>query len=112
MTEMLAAQDLNDGERMMFLSQINAARKDPTTGVLLALLLGGLGAHKFWQGKVGLGVLYLLFCWTFIPAVAGLIEAFLMSGWCKKYNEQKAMEIAATIRAMRRSGGSSSAQLG
>jgi TM2 domain-containing membrane protein YozV len=41
---------------------------------VLALLLGGLGLHKFYLNKPGQGVFYLLFCWTFIPAVIGLIE--------------------------------------
>jgi hypothetical protein len=41
---------------------------------VLALFLGGLGVHKFYLGKSGMGVLYLLFCWTWIPAIVGLIE--------------------------------------
>ena len=48
-----------------------------TTYVLLALFLGGLGVHEFYAGKTGLGILYLLFCWTFIPAIIALIEAII-----------------------------------
>ena len=44
---------------------------------LFALLLGGLGVHKFYLGKIGQGILYLLFCWTFIPAIVGLIEGII-----------------------------------
>ncbi len=33
--------------------------------------------HKFYLNKPGQGVLYLLFCWTFIPAIAGFIEAII-----------------------------------
>ena len=29
---------------------------------LLALFLGGIGAHKFYAGKTGMGIVYLLFC--------------------------------------------------
>jgi TM2 domain-containing membrane protein YozV len=43
--------------------------------VLLALFFGGLGVHKFYLGEVGLGVLYLLFFWTMIPAIVAFIEA-------------------------------------
>ena len=40
---------------------------------ILAILLGGFGAHKFYLGKIGLGILYLLFfldsysgyCWYY-----------------------------------------------
>jgi TM2 domain-containing membrane protein YozV len=40
----------------------------------LALLLGGIGIHKFYLGRTGKGFLYLIFCWTYIPAIIGLIE--------------------------------------
>lgn len=42
--------------------------------IILAMLLGGLGAHKFYAGKPGQGILYLLFCWTYIPEIIGFIE--------------------------------------
>ncbi len=44
---------------------------------LFALLLGGLGIHKFYLGRVGWGIVYLLFCWTFIPMIVGFIEGIL-----------------------------------
>lgn len=49
--------------------------KSRTVAVLLALFFGGIGAHKFYLGKVGTGLLYLLFCWTFIPAIIAFIDA-------------------------------------
>lgn len=45
--------------------------------VLLAFFLGGLGIHNFYAGKVGLGILYLVFCWTFIPAIAAFVQAIV-----------------------------------
>jgi hypothetical protein len=44
---------------------------------LLAIFLGDLGIHKFYTGKIGLGILYILFCWTFIPWVIGIIEGIV-----------------------------------
>ena len=51
--------------------------KSKSTAVLLALCLGGLGAHHFYLGNIGLGVLYLLFCFTFIPAIISFIEGIV-----------------------------------
>jgi TM2 domain-containing membrane protein YozV len=51
-----------------------AESKNKTVAGLLALFLGGIGIHKFYLGKGLQGLLYLVFCWTFIPAVIGFIE--------------------------------------
>lgn len=45
-----------------------------TTYCLLALFLGWFGVHKFYAGKIGLGIVYLIFFETGIPAIAALIE--------------------------------------
>lgn len=45
------------------------------TYVLLAFLLGGIGAHKFYAGKTGTGILFLILCWTGIPALIALFDA-------------------------------------
>ena len=55
----------------------NDAPKNRNTAAIFALILGGFGAHKFYLGKTFQGVLYLLFCWTFIPGVLALIEGIL-----------------------------------
>ena len=47
---------------------------------ILCLFLGGGGGHHFYMGKPALGVLYLLFFLTFIPALVALVECFLMPG--------------------------------
>ena len=49
---------------------------------ILALFLGGIGVHKFYAGRIGAGICYLLFCWTCIPAFIALIE-FIVA-LCKK----------------------------
>lgn len=55
--------------------------------ILLALFLGGFGAHKFYLGRIGVGVLYLLFVWTFVPAFLSLIDLiFLIFKSERKFN--------------------------
>lgn len=44
---------------------------------LLGIFLGGIGVHKFYMGKIGMGILYLCFCWTGIPAIIGFIEGII-----------------------------------
>ena len=44
---------------------------------VLALLLGWIGAHKFYAGKIAAGILYLLFSCTCIPAIIAFIEFIL-----------------------------------
>lgn len=51
--------------------------KNKTTAGLLALFLGGLGVHNFYLGKTS-GIFYLLFCWTFIPAIIAFFEAIML----------------------------------
>lgn len=45
-----------------------------TAYLLLCFFLGGLGLHKFYAGKILLGVLYLIFCWTYLPVFIAFVE--------------------------------------
>lgn len=51
--------------------------KSKVAAALFAIFLGGFGIHKFYLEKVGQGVLYLIFCWTLIPAIIGFIEGIV-----------------------------------
>lgn len=52
--------------------------KTKTTAIIIALFLGGIGIHQFYLGNNAKGVLYLLFCWTFIPCFLALIDIILL----------------------------------
>lgn len=52
--------------------------KSKTTAGVLGICLGGIGAHKFYLGAWGWGLLYVLFFWTYIPALIGFIEGILI----------------------------------
>ena len=56
-----------------------AARKSKGVAMLLAFFLGGLGVHRFYLNRPGSGLLYLIFCWTFIPALFALVEVFRLA---------------------------------
>ena len=41
---------------------------------IIAIVFGGLGIHKFYIGKYGQGILYAVFCWSFIPLFLGIAD--------------------------------------
>jgi len=49
--------------------------KSKTIAVVLALIVGGIGIHKFYLGRTAAGVMYLLFFWTGIPVVLSWFDA-------------------------------------
>lgn len=52
--------------------------KSKGVAAVLAFFLGGIGIHKFYLGRGGQGVLYLLFCWTFISSFLALIDFIVL----------------------------------
>lgn len=100
-TTLFLTKDFSPQEKMMFMSEYNANKKSVTTGVLLAVFLGGLGVHKFWLGSPGMGTLYIIFCWTFIPAIVALIDACLMGNSVKNYNGKVSNDAYQKIMMMR-----------
>lgn len=52
--------------------------KSKTTATVLCFFLGGFGIHRFYLGQTGLGLLYLIFFWTFIPAFIALIDFIVL----------------------------------
>ncbi len=47
------------------------------TAAILGILIGGLGVHHFYLGNTLRGLIYILLCWTLIPAIVGLIEGII-----------------------------------
>ena len=94
-------EDLTEQERFVFQIELSAKRKEVTAGVLLALFLGGFGAHRFYMGQPGMGVLYILFCWTFVPLIVSLVEIFLVPGRIRRFNSEAARQTVLEIKALR-----------
>lgn len=79
------AYQAQPAQRVVYVQQpaVNAERanwpiKNKIVAALLAILLGGLGIHKFYLGQNGKGILYLIFCWTYIPGILSFIEGIIM----------------------------------
>ncbi len=50
---------------------------DPVVGAILAIFLGDFGIHHFYTGDTKHGILHLVFFWTGIPGIIGLIEGIM-----------------------------------
>ncbi|MCD6351314.1 MAG: NINE protein [Armatimonadetes bacterium] len=65
--------------------------RSPYVAALLAIFFGSFGAHKFYNGSLGWGVTYLIFCYTGLPTMAGFFEGlgYLIApqNYNKRYNE-------------------------
>lgn len=70
---------------------VSGTLKSQTVAGLWCGFLGGFGAHRFYLGKTVSGILYLLFCWTYIPALIASVEMLLIAfssqqTWAAKHN--------------------------
>lgn len=65
------------GHPLISSSAPTGSEKNRIVACVLAIFLGGLGVHKFYLGKIGIGIIYLLLSWTFIPSIVGLIEGII-----------------------------------
>lgn len=73
---------------MIYAAPIPSGRSK-LTAALFALLLGGIGMHKFYLGRTGQGVVYLMFCWTLIPAMIALVEGIVLLSMSEPAFQQK-----------------------
>lgn len=74
-------------------SQRKRGYKSKVAAGLLAILLGGLGIHRFYLGQWW-GIFYLLLFWTLLPGLIALIEGIVFlvadqSSWDARHNEGK-----------------------
>jgi len=81
----------------IFYQQYESVRRDEVVGILLALFLGTFGIHHFYLRRTGLGILYVCFSWTGIPAILGFFECFFMPGRVREFNAIQAAGIAAAL---------------
>ena len=70
------ASFLTEEEQQLLIDQLSDNPKQVAAGVL-SILLGDIGVGHFYTGQTLRGVLDILFCWTGVPAIIGLIEGII-----------------------------------
>ncbi len=73
------------------------AKKELGTALLLALLLGSIGAHKIYLGRKTAAILFLLFSLTGIPAIISLFDAINMPRTIAEYNQSIIDSVTAQL---------------
>jgi len=95
----LSIHDLTERELLILRQETDTRKKSVTATWLLWLFLGGIGAHRFYLGRVGTGIAMLLTLgglsiWT-------LVDAFLISGMLRVDKRRVEAVILEEIGAMR-----------
>lgn len=81
--------NINDQPMQNYNNRPYSRGKSKSTAVLLALILGDFGIHHFYLNRPGLGILYLIFFWTWIPCVVGFIEGLIYLGMTTQEFDEK-----------------------
>ena len=74
---------------------IDRESKSRPLAILLALLLGGFGIHRFYVGPISWGIAYLVFFWTGIPGLLGWLEAIY---WLTRNDVEWAQKYGGPVR--------------
>ena len=91
---------MSASEKFAFYNVYNLRKKETAIGVTLALVLGGLGIHRFWLGETKAAFTYLIFCWTILPIFFAIVDAACMGDICRKHNNQIAKELHDNIKTL------------
>jgi len=94
------AKKMTADQRTLFISEVSKYKRNPKTGFWLSLLLGTFGAHHFYLKKTLLGVVYVVFCWTWIPTTLGIFESIFMFKRVEAYNMNCAQEVAMRAKVL------------
>jgi len=101
-------QELPKDLARQFMLIFPARKKSVGVGVACALLLGGLGIHKFYLGDSASGIIYLV-CGTvgwflilppIIIAIACIIDACTMGKIVSHHNEQAASQLIDELKLL------------
>lgn len=91
---------LTPQQELFFQREYSKQSRNSSTAFVLALLLGGFGAHRFYLRQSGWGITYLLFCWTLIPLVASWVECFSIRERSQNYNKEVKQQILQAMNIL------------
>lgn len=77
-------KDTNQNVNIVQTGGISRYHKSRGVAIVLALVFGTIGLHKFYLGEYLLGFLYICFAFSGIPTILGLMEAV-----CYAFNTQQ-----------------------
>lgn len=79
----------------------NVTRKKRSRNVagILAIMTGAIGLHKFYLGQWKKGIFYVLFFWTGIPGLLGLLEGAHLLGSDAEPERKAVPTKDVTVRA-------------
>src|ERR1700742_1163424 len=97
MTTPVMLPQMTPEQQATFNTYYPGTQRDELLGILLAVLLGSFGAHHFYLRRNGLGVLYLVFFWTGIPGILGIVEAFFRPRRVRDFNAEQAALLAQSV---------------
>lgn len=92
-------QRLNEVQRVQFNFFYRHNRKNLGVAYAWLIFFGVFGIHKFYLQKRN-AWLYLLFCWTMLPALLAVIDLFLLPFKVRKHNMLLAASLAELIREL------------
>jgi TM2 domain-containing membrane protein YozV len=76
----------NNSDRYVYRENISGRYVDKVAYVVLSFLLGSIGIQKFYSGKIGSGILCMIFAFTGIPAFIGIYDG--IKGLTTKENSE------------------------
>ena len=91
---------MTHGEQIVFENEFELRCKQPSLGVVYALLLGWFGYHRFWLDDKKGGLVFLVFSWTLLPALFSIFDALCMKELCTGFNNKLAKDLYDNIKMM------------
>jgi hypothetical protein len=87
---------MSDEQKLAYIMRFAKERRNPNVALVLCLFLGWVGAHYYYMGRVGKGILCTLFAWTLVPLVLSLVACRKIRANVQRQNFVRAAELAGT----------------